>query len=473
MKEKFDWDYVRLVIVIMIFLSIIVAILWPAKRIQDIDCDDYRMLSQMIELGSSDNEYQPLFIISSFLDAQGFENESNIMFCTAKAMSNNVYDDCIVDGSLILRNIRKGLEKMSMKETLYKKASNGKIVEWSILVSGNMITTFYGDVNGVKSKSVKIIKEGKNIGKSNETSPEQQAMLQGKSMYKKKIDKGYFKTISEAKSNNLIKPMLAVKYNDKRVSFPVAVQPKLDGVRCLAMKVDGNVKLLSRSGKEYNLPHIQEALQNTLPDNIVLDGEIFNRALSFQEITSLVKKYRKESEALNYWIYDMINLENKDIIFALRFTTIENIIRNQHKSLIETPTFTVISLEELQKIHAQFVKDGFEGTIIRSHFGKYEMGKRSWSLMKLKNFDDNEFVIVDYAPSIQNGINVPLFVCENKDGKLFNVFMSGTMEQKAEVMSHIDDYIGKLLKVKHFGYTERGIPRFPVGIGIRTKEDLD
>jgi DNA ligase-1 len=78
----------------------------------------------------------------------------------------------------------------------------------------------------------------------------------------------------------MIKPMLAHKFNIKRVDYskPVYIQPKLDGVRCLFTK-DG---AFSRTGKQFkNLAHIELELIPFFKENpdVILDGELYNHNL--------------------------------------------------------------------------------------------------------------------------------------------------------------------------------------------------
>ena len=50
------------------------------------------------------------------------------------------------------------------------------------------------------------------------------------------------------------KPMLAHKYTESRIDWdkPVYIQPKLDGVRCVAtLGRDGGAALTSRTGKRF------------------------------------------------------------------------------------------------------------------------------------------------------------------------------------------------------------------------------
>ena len=75
--------------------------------------------------------------------------------------------------------------------TLYKTNKNGSIQQWSIEVSGPTFTCIYGQVGG-KLQSQQTICKSVNIGKSNETTPEQQAQLESAALIAKKSKSGYF-----------------------------------------------------------------------------------------------------------------------------------------------------------------------------------------------------------------------------------------------------------------------------------------
>ena len=105
------------------------------------------------------------------------------------------------------------------EETLYGQTKSGGVYEWKITVEPryedavNIIVT-RGLLNGKKTKSSKVIKKGKNIGKVNETTPIEQAIFEAKSKRNEKLDDGYDYTIegSKEKFKNLLKPMLAQSY---------------------------------------------------------------------------------------------------------------------------------------------------------------------------------------------------------------------------------------------------------------------
>jgi DNA ligase-1 len=136
-----------------------------------------------------------------------------------------------------------------------------------------------------KQESALVAIVGKNIGRSNETTPEQQAKLEMNATEKKQRDKGYRKSGEE--NDSLLLPMLAHQWEKRKhsVNFPLYVQPKLDGCRCLS---DGS-KMWSRKGKEF-IPEIYEHLLFDT-HGLIVDGELMLPHLdfTFQETGSAIK----------------------------------------------------------------------------------------------------------------------------------------------------------------------------------------
>lgn len=77
------------------------------------------------------------------------------------------------------------------------------------------------------------------------------------------------------------------------VAYPVRVEPKLDGLRCIAVKHNGEVSMFTRSGSVIDTPGIQEikrALENSPWDNFVLDGELLDEDGTWNSTASGVLK---------------------------------------------------------------------------------------------------------------------------------------------------------------------------------------
>ena len=121
-----------------------------------------------------------------------------------------------------------------MFKTLYKLDSCQKVRQWTIKVEGDSYWTEKGLVGGKTTLSKKTKAIGKNAGKANQTTPEEQAIVEARSRYKKKLDEGYVEEQSNLGNLSFYKPMLARDYDDiKSLTYPVYSQPKLDGIRCL------------------------------------------------------------------------------------------------------------------------------------------------------------------------------------------------------------------------------------------------
>ena len=73
-----------------------------------------------------------------------------------------------------------------MYPCLYKKTATGADQMWQVETDGNKIITRWGQVGGKIQEETEVIKTGKNIGKQNETSPEQQARYEAQALWTKK-----------------------------------------------------------------------------------------------------------------------------------------------------------------------------------------------------------------------------------------------------------------------------------------------
>lgn len=357
--------------------------------------------------------------------------------------------------------------------TLYKIDTKGKVRIWQIETSGSSLIQHSGLEGGKLITNTKICKS-KNIGKSNETTPEQQAISEMESEIKSKLDEGYFRTKEEALNTVVILPMLAKSYDDEKHKIDwsedlVFVQPKLDGMRCLAFIEDGKVRLMSRDGKTITtVPHINKSLSE-IKYGIILDGELYAHGKSFQENMSLIKKYREgESEEIMYHVYDIVSNDP----FELRNRTLNLLIKsNKVCSFVETnEIFTEVSLKDF---HAKNLAQGYEGSIVRWGNDPYKINGRSSNLLKYKDFQDIALTIVDIIPCEQRpNWGEPVFYWKGAKGHKYgdNHIGSGmkfSHKEREDFLLNKQNYIGNTAEIRFFEYSDTGVPRFPVMVGIR------
>jgi ATP-dependent DNA ligase len=355
-------------------------------------------------------------------------------------------------------------------QVLYKMDSMGRIRVWDIQTGkdqkGHYYEVSHGVLDGQLQTNRVYVASGKNIGRSNETTPREQCANEAFSEFTQQIErKGYSPYMPTTQP---LKPMLAKNWKDEKnkVEYPAAVQVKLDGSRMLAIVTKDGCKLMSRQMKEYfGLDHISQELAplHKKYGDFILDGEAFSKDLSFQEIMSLVRKTKTaspKSKEVQYWVYDMVS----DDIFSQRIVTAHNII-SRLKTCVQVPTFNVKSEEDIISRHAKFVKEGYEGTMVRNLSSHYKINSRSSDLLKLKEFIDEEFEIIGFKSGKGKYENVPTFELKLNNGVgNFEAVPIGTEEQRAEYLKNGLSYIGKLATVRFFEYTtsDPPRPRFPV-----------
>ena len=397
--------------------------------------------------------------------------------------------------------------------TLYGLSTNGKVKEWniSILQMGDgtcYIETKHGYEGGKKQLDQRLVAEGKNIGRANETSPYEQALSEARSSHSRKRDSGYVedKHSIPAEDSGMFLPMLAHSYSKhgKKINFPCWVQPKLDGVRMLARKEGGVVTMWSRKGKVIDIPDkINHQLCDMLSEGQCTDGELYVHGWTFQRIISAVKKKRKDTDLLEYHIYDS---PHEGLLFEDRI--VNNGEGYHSDSEISAPpdgngdapfgfapvpsgvhfpkhcqswsiigdriklveTYSSSSREEFDLYEKSMIKDGYEGMMARNKGSLYKFKNRSYDLQKVKRFLDGEYQIVGGKDGSGRESGLIIYRCITIEGNIFDVRPRGSHEERREAFNNLEEYKGKMLTVRYQELTDDGIPRFPVGIAVRDYE---
>jgi ATP-dependent DNA ligase len=359
---------------------------------------------------------------------------------------------------------------------LFKVSSVGAQQEWEIFTEGNAIVTRWGQVNGKLQKTRDVVKEGKNQGKSNGTTPEQQAEAEATSQWEKKLKKGYVMTLDAANAGEVhavitggVEPMLAKRFDEQgdKITYPAFAQPKFDGHRCIAM-VDnvGTCTLWSRTRKPITgLPHINKAIEDLHLKDIVLDGELYNHDYKhkFEELTSFIRNPtpKEGHEVVEYHVYDIAGKGS----FRWRNGQLNLIVR--YKPLVCVETKEVNDEDELIEFFEQSLTKGYEGAMVRNAAGLY-VNKRSVDLQKIKEFQDAEFEIVGVEEGRGKLAGKAIFVCKTKDGTQFEVKLKGSQDALTKYWVCPSLAIGRMLIVQYQGLTNKNkVPRFPVGLRFR------
>ena len=276
------------------------------------------------------------------------------------------------------------------------------------------------------------------------------------------------------------------------------IQPKLDGIRCIAFLSKGEVVLFTRGTSNANkqlvfLKKQREDIKRFLKSRpeTVLDGEMYVHGANISEgeappkgryippgndcfnfISSCCKtnlKRPNENEGLiEYHVFDIVDSKMPQ---SERFNVLKGMFSKFQKGLVKPVALKVATNElDVFESHDEFVQEGYEGIMLRNANMVYD-GKRSLHLLKYKQFEDDEFVIVgaDCAQGTKEGSVIWRCVVnvvheDSEEQEEFNCEMSGySLEDTRKMYDNYADYLGKKLNVRYQGMSENGVPRFPKG----------
>jgi ATP-dependent DNA ligase len=383
---------------------------------------------------------------------------------------------------------------------IYANNSHGREKVWSSRIITNteghgIYEIEHGQTGGKMQLTRRVFTEGKNLGRANATTPLQQCTNELRKKWADKQNKeGYAPrgTISAAAEENsapaaaaapsTIYPMLAQKYEptkkNTRIEFPCFVQPKLDGLRCVVyLGADGKIVTQSRTGGQFDhLSHIKNCAQlraifEKYP-RLVLDGELYTRDIPFESLAGLIKKKKvsaedlKQLECVGYHIYDCICLENPAATFYERNELLRGLAAAAAHPIHFVETAFITSADF--RAHFQkYIEDGYEGAMLRNRNSPYKQNNRSADLQKYKEFQEEEYTIVDFTQGAGRDEGTIIWVCETPSGERFSVRPRGSVEYRRDLFENGREYLGAKLTVIFQELSTFGVPRFPVGKCVR------
>lgn len=294
------------------------------------------------------------------------------------------------------------------------------------------------------------------------------------------------------------KPLLAIEHSKVKTQPQVLyMSEKLDGIRCV---VFGGVGY-SRSLKPIPNAFIQSYIKEHAEILEGFDGELIvgdkNAPDVFNKSTSGVMRHDGMPD-FSFWVFDEYDPEAP---WKVRYSCLEQLhtyggLPGRIKLL---PHFLCQGEEDIQCFESEILELGGEGIMLRDADAKYKCGRsgtKTPELQKVKRFVDNEFEIIGYEPKYHNtneaktnelgrterstakaGMvaldTIGALILQTEKGLIFTCGSGFTDQLRATLWLERNELIGKLAKVKYFevgnGYS---VPRFPVFVGIRSKDDL-
>lgn len=295
------------------------------------------------------------------------------------------------------------------------------------------------------------------------------------------------------------RPMLSGKAPDdlNKITFPVLVSPKLDGVRAL---IRGG-KVMSRSMKPIPNQHVQNLFGIDMLEG--LDGELVvgkpNAHDTMQATTSGVMSKDGEPD-VKYYVFDYADEDYEKEPFKERLELVKGVVAEaDHPDVVFLKHHLVYDDHELAAYEESCVAKGYEGVMIRSLTGPYKQGRstvREGFLLKMKRFEDSEAEVIGIVQRMHNtnaatkdergytkrssakeGMELveemgTLIVRDIYSGVEFEVGSGFTAQQRKVYWLTQEQLAGKILKYKYQPVGVKDKPRLPIFLGWRDPLDL-
>lgn len=302
----------------------------------------------------------------------------------------------------------------------------------------------------------------------------------------------------------MFKPMLAAREDPlscftyfKNLKYPLLCSPKYDGIRCL---IKGSA--MSRTFKPIPSLQVQENfcgiqdLDGELIEGISNDPNVYNRTQSY------VMSENKPGN-ITYFVFDYTHPDWLNKTFIERLDRLPELFNE--KEVFPNEANTLLVTHELIENHDHLLiyeeyclKNGFEGIIMRDPLGRYKNGRstfREGLMYKLKRFQDAEGIIIDF---VEGELNKNIQERDELGYSKRTTFKAGmipagtlghfiidfngehidvapgclTHVEKQTIWNAQSNYVGRILKFRHFTHGVKDKPRFPRAIGFRDKMDI-
>jgi DNA ligase-1 len=273
------------------------------------------------------------------------------------------------------------------------------------------------------------------------------------------------------------------------VKYPVRVEPKLDGLRCVAIKRNGEVMMFTRNGSLIEtLPTIKALLESAPWDDFVLDGEAMGR--DWNESASVVMSHKtaKDDSGMVYNVFDAMHFDDwhdqsNDTPLEDRIGLADELVKQvDDERVVHVGGITAKDQEQLLKFYGKCIEGGYEGIMVKRLEAPYVF-KRSDSVVKLKPVATYEGVIVGNYEGNRGSKREGMwggFLVVMPNGVVTKVGGGFTDALKAQIDVDPDSWIGKIIEVEGQpdplttdGLTADGKVRFPVFIRERDPRDVD
>lgn len=270
--------------------------------------------------------------------------------------------------------------------------------------------------------------------------------------------------------------IMEMKFDGWRILAHVAADPKTGEPKTL---------LFSRTGKSQTgkLPEIEAELARNLPIGSWVDGEIVgikmradgsvehNWSVAQKVMGAGVDKAAERSHLVTYMVFDVMALGGHDArslpLLSRRKLLEQAFEQGDYERCVLTP-----QMEATQAGYEAILDLGFEGVIVKRLSLPYASGKRGAGWHKLKATHTEDVIITslphDGEGKYQGQVGAVVF-SQIKDGKLVEMGRCSGMDDatRLDLSVNPENWIGRVIEVRHMGVMESGAWRHPVWMRVR------
>lgn len=386
-------------------------------------------------------------------------------------------------------------------EVLYKYSSKMKLQVWSCYTEGADVITKHGEFYSENMQLSKVTAVPKNIGKVNETTAEEQALIECVAAYKgQRTNKHYRDTVEEAQevvaACRIPRKLHNYKDHGYKIKYPAYVSIKMNGSRACVIEGD----LYSKIGRleEVKVTHIKQALEklNSLSP-CFLDSEVYAHGVSLQRIRSAwLKPYRtdkekiklqaklavegresydpdKDTQALQLHVFDIpvesvpfkVRIEKmKTLELAVMALGLEDVIKINYPTLVNCEA-------DMLRLREKAVLMGYEGVVIYEEDDMMHFNSKSYSTQKSKPRLDAEGYVTEVLVDKKGNGKLKIRASDALGNATFGCVMKvGRRDNKTypkDFESLKKECLGRWITFSYEELSEKGVPTKPVGECIR------
>ena len=338
----------------------------------------------------------------------------------------------------------------------------------------------------------------------------QQVLLECRSSHAEKIRKGFRYNIESSIEDSWLSPMGGVQFKEKSItSYPVSVQVKIDGIRCLICRRNNKIQAYSRNHTLIMyIEHIlkeAKTLIDLLPDKTVLDGELY-LPMERADIKSAVVTKSRENKSkfkrppnaqyLKYYLFDVkipetqnpldVVMENRYEKLVNTYNIAEELNEKEFEHIFVIQNHICHSIDDISEWYNYYVDEGHEGVMVKqmangSKKGKqYEkslyVGSKMINIMKLKNMEETEVIIhnvVEKSKGAEKTKGMAKFVTYSfGESKPVFINPSGTFEEQRYWYRNPESVIGRTITIRYQNLDRKsGLPQICSMVRFRDENE--